>query len=146
MKTWAAIGIAARRHRIGFIAGSLIRSREGIVRRRAGTSVPAVCAPRAYAEIAGEEARDARLLPALARVGSWPRRHVHRPVMFAPGCSARLGRPWRTWTAAGSRCFAAGGPARRDSVLSRREAGEEFPRIRQNWAIGTLDRSLNERP
>lgn len=114
--------------------------------------VPAVLRHlEAYAEIVGEDARDAasavarRLLALLlAAAASF--------IALLMACVWLLALtwdgPWRAWTAAGlALAFAAGAAALAIPVLRRRTKPEEqlFPRVRQEWGRDRvlIDRALN---
>lgn len=114
--------------------------------------VPAVLRHlHAYAEIAGEDARDAaatvarRLLALLIAAAA----SFIALLMFCAWLLALAwDGPWRTWTAAGlALVFAAGAAALAFPALRRRTEPEEklFPRVRQEWERDRelIDRAMN---
>lgn len=114
--------------------------------------VPAVLRHlQAYAEVAGEDARDAaaavtRRLLALLLAGA---ASFIALLMFCAWLLALTWNgPWRSWTAAGlAIAFAAGAAALAIPVLRRRTKPEEmlFPRVRKEWKRDRklVDRALN---
>lgn len=114
--------------------------------------VPAVLRHlEAYAEIAGEDARDAasavarRLLALLLAAAA---SFIALLMVCVWLLALTWDGPWRTWTAAGlALAFAAGAAGLAIPVLRRRTKPEDllFPRVRQEWKRDRvlIDRALN---